>query len=119
MPAAAQVLRKHISEQVENSGAEVYLNTRATELIVDESGNVIGVKAEGSDGTHYTINAQSVILATGGYGNNKDLLSEEMQSALYYGPQSSTGDGIIMATAENVGCGNPFNGIWQALSKWY
>lgn len=94
---------KTYREQVENSGAEVYLNTRATELIVDESGNVIGVKAEGSDGTHYTINAQSVILATGGYGNNKDLLSEEMQSALYYGPQSSTGDGIIMATAENVG----------------
>lgn len=94
---------KTYREQVENSGAEVYLNTRATELLVDENGNVTGVKAEGSDGTQYTINAESVILATGGYGNNKDLLSDEMKSALYYGPQSSTGDGIVMATAENVG----------------
>ena len=43
-----------------------------------------------------------MLLATGGYGNNKELLSEEMQSALYYGPASSTGDGVIMATADNV-----------------
>ena len=32
----------------------------------------------------------------------RDLLNEEMKSALYYGPASSTGDGIVMATAENV-----------------
>lgn len=93
---------KTYREQIEKSGTDVYLNTRATELLVDESGKVCGVKAENKEGTIYTIHAQSVILATGGYGNNKDLLSDEMKNALYYGPQSSTGDGIVMATKENV-----------------
>ena len=41
-------------------------------------------------------------MATGGYGNNKELLNEEMKGALYYGPVSSTGDGIMMATAEGI-----------------
>ena len=77
------------------------LNTRATGLVTDENGQVMGVIAE-SDDTLYTINAQAVLLAAGGYGNNKDLQTEEIRNALYYGPVSSTGDGIIMATAENV-----------------
>jgi fumarate reductase flavoprotein subunit len=86
---------------VEASGAEVLLSTRADELLTDESGAVTGVVAK-SDTTVYTINAKAVLLATGGYGYNKDLLSEEMQNALYYGPVSSTGDGVIMATAEGI-----------------
>lgn len=83
---------------VEDSGATVLLNTRATELITDDSGAVTGVIANSED-TAYTITAGSVLLATGGYGNNDDLLTEELQNALYYGPVSSTGDGILMATA--------------------
>lgn len=94
---AAQAMRDAIAE----TDATVLLNTRATELLTDDTGAVVGVKAEGET-VDYTINADAVLLATGGYGNNKDLLSEEMQSALYYGPASSTGDGVIMATADNV-----------------
>lgn len=94
---AAQNMRNAIAD----TDAQVLLNTRANELIVDEAGAVIGVKAS-DDNTNYTLNAKAVLLATGGYGNNKDLLNEEMQSALYYGPASSTGDGIIMATAEGI-----------------
>jgi fumarate reductase flavoprotein subunit len=86
---------------VEASGAQVLLNTRASELLTDGNGTVTGVKAA-DDTTVYTIQADAVLLATGGYGNNKDLLSEEMQNALYYGPVSSTGDGLIMATAEGI-----------------
>ena len=85
---------------VEESGAQVLLNTRATELITDDDG-VRGVKAE-SDDAVYTIHADAVLLATGGYGANKELLTDEMQQALYYGPASSTGDGVLMATAEGI-----------------
>lgn len=94
---AAEAMRNAIAE----TDAQVLLSTRAEELLVDENGAVTGVKASNAD-TTYTIQAKAVLMATGGYGNNKDLLSEEMQSALYYGPVSSTGDGIIMATAEGV-----------------
>ncbi len=86
---------------VEESGAKVLLNTRATELLSDGNGNVTGVVANDAD-TVYTISADAVLLATGGYGYNKDLLEGDMKNALYYGPVSSTGDGLIMATAEGI-----------------
>lgn len=82
-------------------GAEVLLNTRATELIV-EDGAVCGVKATAKDGTSYTIHADSVVLATGGYGASADWLPESAENYLYYGLYSSTGDGLTMATAEGV-----------------
>lgn len=43
-----------------------------------------------------------MILATGGYGASDTLLSDELASALYYGPSTSTGDGVIMATADGA-----------------
>lgn len=90
---AAEAMRNIIAE----NGTNVLLNTRATELIT-EDGAVTGVIANDED-TVYTIKADAVLLATGGYGNNKDLLEGDMKNALYYGPVSSTGDGLIMATA--------------------
>ena len=89
-----------MSNFLKNTDATILTETRATKLLTTD-GTVTGVYAEGKD-ANYTINANAVILATGGYGNNDDLLTEEMQNALYYGPASSTGDGIIMATAEDV-----------------
>lgn len=89
-----------MSDFLKNTDATILTETRATKLLTTD-GTVTGVYAEGKD-ANYTINANAVILATGGYGNNDDLLTEEMQNALYYGPSSSTGDGIIMATAEDV-----------------
>lgn len=82
-------------------GAQVLLNTRAKELVV-EDGAVCGVKAAAKDGTSYTIHADSVILATGGYGASQDWLPESAENYLYYGPYSSTGDGLTMATADGV-----------------
>ena len=90
---AAEAMRNIIAE----NGTKVLLNTRATELIT-ENGAVMGVIAN-DDETVYTIKADAVLMATGGYGNNKDLLEGDMKNALYYGPVSSTGDGLLMATA--------------------
>ncbi len=91
---------KTMKEKLEQEGIQVLLNTKATEIIMKD-GAAAGIKAA-ADGVNYTINADRVILATGGYGNNKDLLKGEIANALYYGPESSTGDGILMATAEDV-----------------
>lgn len=93
---------KQARNKVEESGVELYLETRAEKLITDESGAGVGVVAKDNKGKTYNITAKAVIMATGGYGNNKELLTEEMQTALYYGPTSSTGDGVVMATAEGL-----------------
>lgn len=86
---------------VDASGATVLLSTRAQSLNVTD-GRVTGVTAQANEGTTYVITANDVLLATGGYGNSDTLLSDELASALYYGPASSTGDGVIMATAEGI-----------------
>lgn len=88
--------------KIEESEVEVYLETKAEKLIEDENGTVTGVVAKDNTGKTYNITAKAVVMATGGYGNNKDLLSDEMDDALYYGPVSSTGDGIVMATSEDI-----------------
>ena len=91
----AETMRKAVAD----SGVEVYLSTKVESLITD-NGAVVGVKAVSQDGTtDYTVSAANVVLATGGYGNNKEMLTDEMKSALYYGPATSTGEGIQMAQA--------------------
>lgn len=97
---------ERMRKAVERSGATVYLSTKVESLLV-EDGAVVGAKAVSTDGTkEYTVHAANVVLATGGYGNNKDMLTDEMKSALYYGPSTSTGDGIRMAEAVNAQTAN-------------
>lgn len=95
---ATESLRTAIAE----SGAEVLLNTTA-ESLTSDNGTVTGLVAQNSDGTTYTIKADSVVLATGGYGNSDEWLTDELKNtSLYYGLASSTGDGLTMATADGI-----------------
>lgn len=92
-PAYAETLR----DLVAKSGITVKLGTKATDIIMKD-GRAVGIKAGAVDGSkEITVNAKSVLLATGGYGYNKDMLVGELKNALYYGPVSSTGDGHRMA----------------------
>ncbi|MBS5477399.1 MAG: FAD-dependent oxidoreductase, partial [Coriobacteriia bacterium] len=86
---------------------EIYLNTPATELIV-EDGTVAGVVAQGEDGTTYRVRgAQGVILATGGFSGSPDMLREYNTMWPFkedeYIPTTNcyghTGDGITMGLA--------------------
>lgn len=92
----AQGATRYFKAAVARSGTKLLLGTPAKELIVKD-GKVVGVKAQGSDGTVYTINAPAVILTTGGFGANKSMLSGNLKNALYYGVKSSNGEGHQMA----------------------
>lgn len=94
---------KILADQVDASGANVLLNTTAKSLIV-EDGKVTGVEATARFGGKVTVHAGAVILATGGYGNNNDLLPETAEEGLFYGLDSSAGQGLLMAQeAVNAG----------------
>lgn len=83
----------------------IFLNMKATDLIQDDQGKVIGIKAEKEKDT-YTFHAKdAVILTTGGFGSNVEMRKE-------YNPEmderykstdapGTTGDGIVMA--EKIG----------------
>lgn len=82
----------------------VMYDTKATSLI-SKDGTVTGVKAESKD-TEYTINAKAVILATGGFGNNEDMIVQyrkDLKGTVTTSAPGITGDGIVMA--EDVGAG--------------
>lgn len=94
-----------IEKFLTSKGIEILKETRATELITDENGDVVGVLAENKDGI-VKINAKKVILATGGFAKNEELLERFVpqfagSSELSAASVGSTGDGILMA--EKVG----------------
>ena len=98
-PVGAYLVAK-LSEEVERQGIEVMLNTRATEILMDD-GCAVGVKAE--DAEHeYTINANAVIIAAGGFGSNFELMTSfnpSLANAVTTNHPGATGDGILMAEA--------------------
>ncbi len=84
-------------DSLKSKGGEALLNTRATEILKGKDGWVSGVKAISDNGKEITIAAKAVIIATGDFGGNKEMLPAEYRNALNFGPVSSTGDGIKMA----------------------
>lgn len=89
-------------KNIEEKGIEIIYNTEAKEILTNDK-TVVGIKAEGKD-KNYTINAKSVILATGGFGANEEMYTKyrpELKGFVTTNTPGATGDGIIMA--ENIG----------------
>lgn len=91
---------KNLTAKFEELGGTLMLSTPATELLVEE-GTVVGVKAEGN-GKAYTIHAKAVILASGGYGANDELVPEEYKAFVYAGHAGAEGDAIAMVEPLNA-----------------
>lgn len=79
-------------------GGKLMLETTAYELIKNGD-KVVGVKARKQDGTEIVIKASDVILATGGFGGNTEMLEQYLHNKNYYlyGLSTNTGDGLRMA----------------------
>ena len=87
---------------LDQSGATLYLNMTATSLVTDDNNRVTGVKATDTDGNEITFNGKSIVLATGGFGKNHDLvvsLHPEYEYVTTDEIAPTTGDGIEMAVA--------------------
>ncbi len=82
---------------LEPAGINVLLETTAKSLIMDGDA-VVGVEAEKQDGTKVTVNAKNVLVCTGGFGGNDEMLTEYFGSDNFYlnGLSSNVGDGINM-----------------------
>ena len=96
-----EYLVQHFREKLEELGVEILYNTKATELLTDADGKVIGVKAEGAD-CNYVFNCKEVILATGGFGANEEMYTQyrpDLKGTVTTNAPGATGDGIIMAQA--------------------
>ena len=98
--AAHEVLDKLVAA---DERIEVKLNTKATELIPNEKGQVLSVKT--ADGTVYTAK-KGVIVATGGYSSNSKLMGAYTQYGDYYLAGGAPGaDGNALPMMQKVGAG--------------
>ena len=56
-------------------GVDIRTGTKGTDLVMTD-GTCTGVTVTNNDNESYTINAKAVIVATGGFSANKELLAE-------------------------------------------
>ena len=82
------------------AGVEIRINSKATELVMQD-GAVAGVKVSTALGD-YTISAKAVVIASGGFAANNELVAQHDPALKGYNYSSSsgnTGDGHLMAQA--------------------
>lgn len=80
-------------------GVDIALGTRADALITDSGGSVRGIRAGGQE-----LEAAAVVIATGGFANNKALVGEHIEFVRPVldlirtpAPETNQGDGLRMA----------------------
>lgn len=106
IPAAhsGNELIKNYLKKCEELGIEVITEADVKEILTEDN-KITGVKAETPDG-ELTVNAKSVVLATGGFGSNDEMTYENDHEIDEYvkstNSPGATGDGIIMAEALNA-----------------
>lgn len=104
-----------------DAGADVRYNTRGVVLITDDSGAVVGAYGQNSEtGGYIKVNASAVILATGDYLGNEEMMK-------FYAPQCIENQIPILSldmdkegNLTNVGDGHKM-GVWAGgvIEEWH
>ncbi|MGN0294005.1 MAG: FAD-dependent oxidoreductase [Lachnospiraceae bacterium] len=99
-PRAAGTMVKRMTERARELGVEILLETPAEEIIM-ENGRAVGVTAKTSSGEMIEVRGKAVIVATGGFGNNAEMVKQELGLRMcedFYPFQipGITGDGLRM-----------------------
>lgn len=96
-----------LEQNAEDLGIEILYSTTANKILTDDTGAAVGIEAEAADGSTVTINAKAVILATGGFGANNDMVvaqnHPELKGYITTNAAGAQGQGIEMATAIGAG----------------
>ena len=97
----------------EKLGVEFHYETTAQDLLVDDEGTVIGIAARGPNGKRLTIHARSVVLGSGGYEGNSEMMTRYVGArSLFLRPVArggyyNKGEGIAMALRHGAApCGD-------------
>lgn len=103
--AVGPMLVKTLNAKLDELGIPVLLETKATKIIADKDGKITGVEAEDENG-EFVINTKAVILATGGFGANSDMVvkyAPQLAGFITTNHSGATGDGIEMALELGAG----------------
>lgn len=91
-----------LEQRLADEGIEVILNTTIDTILTDETGAVVGVSGVAADGSNVTVNAGAVVLTTGGFGANLDMVvsyKPDLAGFMTTNAAGIQGQGIVMAQA--------------------
>ena len=95
-------LMKVLKEATSNKDIEIRTSNKVTGLLTAVDGSVTGVKVENANGSAYTLAAKAVIIATGGFGANLDMVTSLQPSLKGFATLNhpgATGDAFGWVTA--------------------
>ncbi len=104
--AVGPMLVKALNAKLEELKVPVFLDTKAEHILLDANGNVSGVEAVDKDGKTFTIQTKAVILATGGFGANTEMVvgyKPDLTGFATTNHAGASGDGIKMALEVGAG----------------
>lgn len=120
-PGAGPELAEQLSNAAAQRGIEVCVNHRATGVIQDDDGAVIGVTADTPTGERTFGARRGVVFGSGGFAQNDALLAEHFRGPLYTSCAipSAQGDFISIATELGSELGGMRNGwLYQDVLEW-
>ncbi|MCX8682248.1 flavocytochrome c [Gilliamella sp. B2889] len=94
-----------LQKNINRRGIEVMLDTNVTEILT-ENHRVVGVKVNEEDGSVQTIKAKAVIIATGGFSANREMVEKyrpDLKGFVTTNHKGATGSGIMIL--EKLGAG--------------
>ena len=94
-------LVEHLTSTCNDLGVEIIYNAKVDEVLV-EDGKAVGLHATGADGNSITVKADNVVIATGGFGSNPDLIVKyrpDLKGYVSTNAPTITGDAIAFLEA--------------------
>ncbi|MBR2738158.1 MAG: FAD-dependent oxidoreductase [Lachnospiraceae bacterium] len=110
-PRAATAMTKKMTERAKELGVEFMFETPAKKILM-EDGKAAGVIAVDKDGEEVEIKANSVIIATGGFGENPEMIKEQTgyefgKTIFNFAVPGMRGDGLKMCWEVGAGREQP------------
>lgn len=94
--AVGPTIVKTLKTTAEEQGVDIRTWNEATEILTNDAGKISGVKVKAKD-REYTIHTTAIVVATGGFGANTEMISEyrpEIAEFATTNHPGATGDGI-------------------------
>jgi len=109
-PRCASTMMKLMYERALELGVTFYFDTPAVKLTRDGE-DVVGLVAKSKDGEEYEVEAAAIVIATGGFGDNPEMIKEHCdftfgKDMFNFRIPGLVGDGLRMAWEAGAGKGN-------------
>jgi fumarate reductase flavoprotein subunit len=115
---SGETLMNQLLNASEKSAVDLLTEAQVISVIANDQNEVLGVRFRRPDGSEEEVGCSSLILATCGFGANREWVSRfipQMRTAKYHGHEGNEGDGILWGEA--LGAETADMGSYQALGS--